>query len=98
MGGLRRDPPIIPKLLWTLGPRMRLSMARLEIVGGIGAGKTTLARVLAGAWGTQVVQEDVLDVPFFSKFYAAPQVYGFEKNISFLLSHADLIRKAGTRV
>ena len=66
-------------------------MTRLEIVGGIGAGKTTLGRVLAGAWGTQVVQEDVLDVPFFSKFYAAPQVYGFEKNISFLLSHADLI-------
>jgi deoxyguanosine kinase len=31
---------------------------------------------------------------FFSKFYAAPQIYGFEKNISFLLSHADLIRDA----
>jgi deoxyguanosine kinase len=74
-----------------------LSMTRLEIVGGIGAGKTTLGRVLAGAWGTQVVQEDVLDVPFFSKFYAAPQVYGFEKNISFLLSHADLIRNAESR-
>ena len=69
-------------------------MARMEIVGGIGAGKTTLARVLAEAWGSQVVHEDVLDVPFFSKFYAAPQVYGFEKNISFLLSHADLIREA----
>jgi deoxyadenosine/deoxycytidine kinase len=72
-------------------------MARLEIVGGIGAGKTTLARVLAEAWGSQVVHEDVLDVPFFSKFYAAPQVYGFEKNISFLLSHADLIRDAEDR-
>ncbi len=72
-------------------------MARLEIVGGIGAGKTTLARVLAEAWGSQVVHEDVLDVPFFSKFYAAPQIYGFEKNISFLLSHADLIRDAEDR-
>ncbi|WP_134495732.1 deoxynucleoside kinase [Microvirga pakistanensis] len=69
-------------------------MTRLEIVGGIGAGKTTLARVLAKAWSSQVVHEDVLNVPFFSKFYAAPQVYGFEKNISFLLSHADLIRDA----
>jgi len=69
-------------------------MTRLEIVGGIGAGKTTLARILAEAWDTQVVHEDVLNVPFFSKFYAAPQVYGFEKNISFLLSHADLIRNA----
>jgi len=69
-------------------------MTRLEIVGGIGAGKTTLARVLAEAWSSHVVHEDVLNVPFFSKFYAAPQVYGFEKNISFLLSHADLIRDA----
>ncbi len=72
-------------------------MIRLEIVGGIGSGKTTLARVLAEAWDTQVVREDVLNVPFFSKFYAAPQVYGFEKNISFLLSHADLIRNAESR-
>ncbi len=69
-------------------------MKRLEIVGGIGAGKTTLARVLAEAWSSHVVHEDVLNVPFFSKFYAAPQIYGFEKNISFLLSHADLIRDA----
>jgi deoxyadenosine/deoxycytidine kinase len=72
-------------------------MIRLEIVGGIGSGKTTLARVLAEAWDTQVVREDVLNVPFFSKFYAAPQVYGLEKNISFLLSHADLIRDAESR-
>jgi deoxyadenosine/deoxycytidine kinase len=72
-------------------------MTRLEIVGGSGAGKTTLARALAEAWDTPVVLEDVLNVPFFSKFYAAPQVYGFEKNISFLLSHADLIRNATSR-
>jgi deoxyadenosine/deoxycytidine kinase len=72
-------------------------MTRLEIVGGIGAGKTTLARVLAEVWDTQVLHEDVLNVPFFGKFYAAPQVYGFEKNISFLLSHADLIRDAASR-
>jgi deoxyadenosine/deoxycytidine kinase len=66
-------------------------MVRLEIAGGIGAGKTTLARVLANSWNSGLVHENVLDVPFFSKFYAAPQTYGFEKNISFLLSHADLI-------
>ena len=69
-------------------------MVRLEIAGGIGAGKTTLARVLANSWGSGLVRENVLDVPFFEKFYAAPDVYGFEKNISFLLSHADLIRDA----
>ncbi|MXQ13509.1 deoxynucleoside kinase [Microvirga makkahensis] len=67
-------------------------MVRLEIAGGIGAGKTTLARVLADSWGSGLVHENVPDVPFFSKFYAAPQTYGLEKNISFLLSHVDLIR------
>jgi len=69
-------------------------MARIEIAGGIGAGKTTLARVLAESAAARLVQENVHDVPFFAKFYAAPQVYGFEKNVSFLLSHADLIRDA----
>src|SRR4028119_1898870 len=72
-------------------------MMRLEIAGGIGAGKTTLARVLAQTWSSVLVHEDVLNVPFFSKFYAEPQTYGFEKNISFLLSHADLIRNAASR-
>src|SRR3712207_5553053 len=72
-------------------------MARIEIAGGIGAGKTTLARVLAESAAARLVQEDVHDVPFFVKFYAAPQVYGFEKNVSFLLSHADLIREASVR-
>ena len=52
-------------------------MVRLEIAGGIGAGKTTLARVLANSWNSGLVHENVLDVPFFSKFYAAPQTYGF---------------------
>jgi deoxyadenosine/deoxycytidine kinase len=72
-------------------------MMRLEIAGGIGAGKTTLARVLAQTWSSVLVHEDVLNVPFFSKFYAEPQTYGFEKNISFLLSHADLIRDAAIK-
>ena len=39
-------------------------MMRLEIAGGIGAGKTTLARVLAQTWRSGLVHEDVLNVPF----------------------------------
>jgi deoxyadenosine/deoxycytidine kinase len=41
------------------------------------------------------VEEEVRGVPFFAKFYAAPAIYAFEKNVSFLLSHGDLIREAG---
>jgi deoxyguanosine kinase len=72
-------------------------LRRLEIAGGIGAGKTTLARALAELVGAHPIHEDVVTVPFFSKFYAAPQVYAFEKNISFLLSHADQVREAVSR-
>lgn len=70
-------------------------VARVEISGGIGAGKTTLARALADAGpGFRFVGEEVRAVPFFAKFYAEPRTYAFEKNVSFLLSHADRIRDA----
>jgi deoxyadenosine/deoxycytidine kinase len=66
---------------------------RIEISGGIGSGKTTLARALAAARAeARLVEEAVRDVPFFSRFYREPAVYGFEKNVSFVLSHADRVR------
>jgi deoxyadenosine/deoxycytidine kinase len=67
--------------------------ARIEISGGIGSGKTTLARALAAVRpDARLVEEAVRDVPFFAQFYRAPAVYGFEKNVSFVLSHADRVR------
>lgn len=67
-------------------------MQRIEICGGIAAGKTSLARSLAHDGAGRLIEERFREVPFWEKFYAAPQVYAFEKNVSFLLFHADSIR------
>ncbi|HYF55168.1 MAG TPA: deoxynucleoside kinase [Salinarimonas sp.] len=68
---------------------------RIEISGGIGAGKTTLARTLAALRPCRLVEEEVRTVPFFRQFYAEPMAYGFHKNVSFVLSHADRARSEG---
>ncbi|MGC1581846.1 MAG: deoxynucleoside kinase [Candidatus Acidiferrales bacterium] len=66
-------------------------MQRVEICGGIAAGKTSLARCLTHNGAGRLIEERFREVPFWEKFYAAPQVYAFEKNVSFLLFHADSI-------
>jgi deoxyguanosine kinase len=69
-------------------------MQRIEICGGIATGKTSLARCLAHSASYQLIEEKFREVPFWEKFYAAPDNYAFEKNVSFLLFHADFIREA----
>jgi deoxyadenosine/deoxycytidine kinase len=65
---------------------------RIEICGGIATGKTALARNLTYDGAGRLIEERFREVPFWEKFYAAPQKYAFEKNVSFLLFHADSIR------
>jgi len=64
---------------------------RIEICGGIAAGKTTLAEHLSRAVGCQLVKEHYRSVPYWRRFYEAPARYALEKNFSFLLAHADAI-------
>jgi deoxyadenosine/deoxycytidine kinase len=72
----------------------------LVIEGNIGAGKTSLASLLAEETGSRLVLESFSDNPFLAKFYENPGRYAFQLELSFLseryhqikteLGHPDL--------
>lgn len=61
-------------------------MARIEICGAMGSGKTTLAELLA-AHGLTPCLERVANNPFLADFYQNPAAHAFTKNSFFLLEH-----------
>ena len=52
-------------------------MRYLVIEGNIGAGKTTLAKMLAKDFNAKLVLEQFADNPFLPKFYKDTQRYSF---------------------
>jgi len=58
----------------------------IAIEGGIGVGKTTLARMLAPDLGGETLLEVFEENPFLSDFYADRARYAFQTQIFFLLS------------
>jgi len=76
----------------------------LVIEGNIGAGKTSLASLLAEETGSRLVLESFSDNPFLAKFYEEPDRYAFQLELSFLseryhqikteLGHPDLFGQA----
>src|SRR5438093_1072156 len=71
----------------------RLERRRIEICGGIAAGKTTLCQALQ-AIGWEASFENFSDNPFWKLFYADPQFYGFETEVTFLLQHYSQIKQS----
>lgn len=64
---------------------------RIEICGGIGSGKTTLAKLL-GVNGYELIQENFRSNPFWEAFYQDPNSYQFETEVTFLLQHYHAVK------
>lgn len=71
-----------------------MAMRRIEFCGGIGAGKSTCAGLLAERLGLPLVAERFEDIPYWRLFNDDPARFALEKDLSFLLAHADVIRAA----
>ncbi len=56
----------------------------LVIEGNIGAGKTTLAKMIAEDYNAKLILEQFADNPFLPKFYNDPDRYSFPLELSFL--------------
>lgn len=56
----------------------------ITIEGNIGAGKTTLAHLLARKYNARLVLEGFADNPFLSKFYENPRQYAFPLELFFM--------------
>ena len=65
------------------------------VEGNIGAGKTTLAEMLARDCNARLVLEQFADNPFLPKFYSEPDRYSFPLEMSFL---AERYRQLNTNV
>jgi deoxyadenosine/deoxycytidine kinase len=61
-------------------------LRHIAIEGVIGAGKTTLAQMVAENLGGRLVLERFEENPFLPKFYEDPERYSFQTQIFFLLS------------
>ncbi len=56
----------------------------ISIEGNIGAGKTTLAKMLAEQFNAKLILEQFKDNPFLEKFYEDPEKQAFPLELSFL--------------
>ena len=61
-----------------------MSIDYLVIEGNIGAGKTTLANLLAKHFNARLILEEFADNPFLPKFYKNPQQYAFPLELFFM--------------
>ncbi len=58
----------------------------IAIEGAIGAGKTSLAKILAERMEARLILEETEENPFLSDFYKSKERYAFQTQIFFLLS------------
>jgi deoxyadenosine/deoxycytidine kinase len=64
---------------------------RIEIIGNIASGKTTLSQILSE--NLHSICENFHKNPFWESFYNDPHAYSFETEITFTLQHYHQIKK-----
>jgi len=64
--------------------QLRDDLRYIVIEGVIGAGKTTLATMLAKRFGARLVLEEFEQNPFLERFYANPERWAFQTQMTFL--------------
>ncbi len=65
----------------------------IVIEGCIGAGKTTLAKMIGGEYRAEQVLEQFNENPFLAKFYADPVHYAFPVEMTFLMERYRQLKK-----
>src|SRR5579875_250048 len=68
--------------VWAMSTGMKYTFITIE--GNIGAGKTTLARLLSKHFNARLILEQFADNPFLPKFYESPQQYAFPLELFFM--------------
>ncbi len=63
---------------------LSVNLNYIVIEGNIGAGKTTLSKMIAKEFNAKLILEQFADNPFLPKFYSAPDKYSFQLELSFL--------------
>jgi len=64
----------------------------ISIEGNIGAGKTSLATMIAEQYNAKLILEQFEDNPFLPKFYKEPDKYAFPLELSFLASRYQQLK------
>ena len=78
---------IEPIKIWLKNPAKQFALDRynyIAIEGNIGAGKTSLANMIAQDFNAKRILERFADNPFLPKFYKEPERYAFTLEMSFL--------------
>ena len=83
----RDSNPPIPIAQWLKNPSAKYDFTALRYVaieGNIGAGKTSLAQMIARDFKGKLILERFADNPFLPQFYQDPERYAFPLEMSFL--------------
>lgn len=79
------------------GNFVNTGLSYIAVEGVIGAGKTSVAQMLAEKLNAKLILENFEDNPFLEKFYIKPEDYAFRTQMFFLLERYTQLREANQK-